>query len=196
MKTNTRFGFSALLLVVAIAMPAFAYEYPHSSDAIRDAYFLARSPDRESARFLSAYTHTVPEFKIESYTSNVIVETPYVQVAEEVRLRINYHAQDAVAEFFDKPKNFRIHMDIYFLRGISDSVKVNLMQNDKEISPRAIHRSSLYPASDEYYTPGTIGEHLEIECDPERIDSSSLTIKISLPDGRKAQTKFDMADLR
>jgi hypothetical protein len=196
MKTNARFGFSAFLLALAIALPAFAYEYPLSSDAIRDAYFLARRPDRESLRFLSAYTHKVPEFKVESYTSNVIVETPYVQVAEEVRLRINYHAQDAVAEFFDKPKNFRIHMDIYFLRGISDSVTVNLMQNGKEISPRAVERSSLYPASDEYYTPGTIGEHLEIECNPEGIDSSVLTIKIGLPDGRKAQTKFDMADLR
>jgi hypothetical protein len=196
MKTKTRFGFSAFLLALAIALPAFAYEYPLSSDSIRDAYFLARRPDRESVRFLSAYTHKVPEFKVESNTSNVIVETPYVQVAEEVRLRINYHAQDAVAEFFDKPKNFRIHMDIYFLRGISDSVTVNLMQNGKEISPRAVERSSLYPASDEYYTPGTIGEHLEIECDPERIESSPLTIKIGLPDGRKAQTKFDMADLR
>jgi hypothetical protein len=196
MKKNTRFGFSAFLLVLAIALPAFAYEYPLSSDAIRDAYFLARSPDGESARFLSAYTHTVPEFKVESFTSNVIVETPYVQVAEEVRLKINYHAQDAVAEFFGKPEDFRIQMDIYFWRAISDSVTVNLMQNEKEISPRAINRSSLYPVSDESYTEGSIGEHLEIECNPERIDSSVLTIKVGLPDGRRAQTKFDMTELR
>jgi hypothetical protein len=196
MNTNARFGFSAFLLVLAIALPAFAYEYPLSSEAIRDAYFLATRPGHESAQFISLYTHTLPEFKVGSYTTIVTIETPYLQVAEQVRLKINYHAQDAVAEFFGKAQDFRIQMDIYFWRSISDSVKVNLIQNDKEVVPRSIKRSSIYPMADEYYQGGSIGEHLEIECAPEKIESSVLTIKLVLPDGRKTQTKFDLADLR
>ena len=196
MKTNIRFGLCAFMLVLMVALSAFAYEYPLSADAIREAYFLATRPGHESAQFVSLYTHTLPEFKVGSYTSIVTIETPYLQVAEQVRTKINYHAQDAVAEFFDKPAGFRIQMDINYWRSISDSVKVNLIQNDKEIIPRAIKRSPLYPMADEFYTGGSIGEHLEIECVPEKIDSSVLTIKLFLPDGRKAQTEFDLGELR
>jgi hypothetical protein len=68
-------------------------------------------------------------------------------------------------------------MDINFWRSISDSVQVNLIQNDKEVIPWSIKRSSIYPVADEYYQGGSIGEHLGIECAPEKIDSSVLTIK-------------------
>jgi hypothetical protein len=40
MKTDARFGLSALVVVLAIALPAMGYEFPLSSDAIREAYFL------------------------------------------------------------------------------------------------------------------------------------------------------------
>ena len=196
MKANIRFTLCAFVLVLIVAVSAFAYEYPLSADAIRHAYFLATRPGHESAQFISLYTHTLPELKVVPYTSVVTIETPCLQVAEQVRLRINYHAQDAAAEFLDKTTDFRIQMDIYFWRAISDSVKVNLIQNDKEIIPRAFKRSALYPMADEFYTGGSIGEHLEIECVPEKIDSSILTIKLDLPDGRKIQTKFDLAELR
>jgi hypothetical protein len=196
MKTNIRFALCAFVLVLVVAMSAFAYEYPLSADAIRDAYFLATRPGHESAQFISPYTRTLPELKVGSYTSIITVETPYLQVAEQVRPKINYHAQDAVAEFYGKSADFRIQMDIYFWRAISDLVEVNLIQNDKEIIPRAVKRSSLYPMADEFYTGGSIGEHLEIECAPEKIDSSVVTIKLGLPDGRKAQTKFDLGELR
>lgn len=196
MSTNTRFALSAFFLILAVALPALAYEYPLSTDAIRDAYFLARSPDHVNVNFLSRYSHTLPEFIAGPYTSIVTIETPYVQVAEEVRLKVNYHAQDAVEEFSDKPADFRIQMDINYSRSISDSAKVILIQNDKEIIPLSIKRSSIYPMEDEYNHAGSIGEHLELECSPEKVDSSALTVKIILPDGRKAQTKFDLAELR
>jgi hypothetical protein len=196
MKTNTRFELSAFLLILAVALPAFAYEYPLSPDAIRDAYFLARNPDHVNVNFLARYSHTLPEFIAGPYTSIVTIETPYVQVAEEVRLKVNYHAQDAVEEFFDKPAHFLIQMDINYWRGISDLAKVTLIQGDKEIIPLSIKRSSIYPMEDEYYRAGSIGEHLEIRCSPEKVDSSALTVKVVLPDGRKAQTKFDLSDLR
>lgn len=196
MNTIFRFGFSAFLVLLVIALPALAYEYPLSADAIRDAYFLATRPGHESAQFISLYTHTIPEFKVGSYTSVVTIETPYLPVAEQVRPKINYHAQDAVAEFLGKSADFRVQMDINLWRSISDSVKVKLIQNDREVIPRAIKRSSLYPMADEFHSGGSIGEHLEIECAPEKIDSSALTIKLVLPDGRKAQTKFDLAELR
>lgn len=196
MKRNLRSGLCAFVFAILIAMPVLAYEYPLSADAIRDAYFLATRAGHESAQFVSLYTHTVPKLKVGSYTSIVTIETPYLQVAELVRPKINYHAQDAVADFFGKEQDFRIQMDIYFFRSISESVKVDLIQNDKEVIPRAIMRSSIYPMEDEYYQGGSIGEHLEIECAPEKIDSSVLTIKFVLPDRRNAQTKFDLAGLR
>jgi hypothetical protein len=58
MKTKTRFGFSAFLLALAIALPAFAYEYPLSSDAIREAYFLGSGQKGKDASFYAQYSQS------------------------------------------------------------------------------------------------------------------------------------------
>jgi hypothetical protein len=92
MKTNIRFGLCTFVLALVVALPGLAYYYPLSADAIREAYFLATRPGRESAQFASLYIHTIPELRVGSYTSIVTIEAPYLQVAEQVRSKINYHA--------------------------------------------------------------------------------------------------------
>jgi hypothetical protein len=196
MKRNTRFGFSAFLIAFAVALPAFAYEYPLSEEAIRDAYFVGTRPNRASTDYLEQYTHVIPKLNVGSYRTVVTIETPYVQVANHARKAQNYHAQDAVEEFRDKPLEFRVVMDIYFWRGVSESAKIALVQNKKEITPLSVERSPLYPASDEYYNGGSIGEHVELNCGPETIDSSILTIRIETPASKLFKTEFDLAEVR
>jgi hypothetical protein len=52
MKPTQRFGLS-VLLVVAIGLPVFAYEYPLSSTSIRDAYILGNRKDEHTAEFFA-----------------------------------------------------------------------------------------------------------------------------------------------
>ncbi|MGA8012997.1 MAG: hypothetical protein WB949_11280, partial [Candidatus Acidiferrales bacterium] len=60
MKPILRWGLSILLLAVLIANPALAYNYPLSSEAIREAYFLAKASFDKRQAFFEPYRHNLP----------------------------------------------------------------------------------------------------------------------------------------
>jgi len=72
--------FLVLILSLAVALPAAAYDYPLSSTAIRDAYFLGTRQGGLTPQFLAAYSHFVSELHQGSCTSEIRLETPFLQV--------------------------------------------------------------------------------------------------------------------
>lgn len=212
MKTNTRFGLPAFLLILAVALPALAYEYPLSADAIRDAYFLGSGQKGKDPDLYAQYSQSLGDPKNDPPGSFITLDTPYLQIAEHSRDTANYHAQDAEKEFFEKPMEFLVTLDAYYkpvnpaasdiskpaadapdsLRG----VKIKLMQHKKEISWRIVESWPDYPFQNAQTLAKRDGEHVEIACDAAKIDSSVLTIKIDLPDGQHFAPDFDLAEIK
>jgi hypothetical protein len=194
---------AALLKIVSaalgslLAVPAGAYDFPLTSSAIRDAYFLANREGGLGDQFLANYRHTIPEMHVAEFTSFVRIETPFAQVALHSSRTMNYSAQDAVREFSGKPMPFRIHMEInYKPDAPPDAIKIKLVQGKKEIVPDSVKRSPFYPPTDVHTRLPSIGEILDLELKPEKMDSSSLTIQIDTPDGQHAECVFEMQAIR
>ena len=203
MKPFTSLGLQALLVLAALALPAFAYEYPLSSEAIREAYLFGKGPDSAGSDFLASYAHTLPKLKIGPYTSIVRIETPYSQIAEHARETQNYDSQDAVKDFLNKPAVFRVYLDICFRYpdpslGTSEAgeVRIKLTQDDKEIVPKSVERSQYYPFQDAGAFIPSIGEHVQMAFGAEKIESSPLMIEMDTPNGHHVETTFDLTTLR
>jgi hypothetical protein len=187
----------AIILSVAAAPPAPAYDYPLTSTAIRDAYFLGIRQGGLGTEFLAEYQRTIPELRVGDFTSFARIETPFVQVAVRSSRKLNYSAQDAVEEFRDKPLPFRIHLEICYMPDAPpDALKITLIQNRKEIVPDSLERSAFYAPTDVYTRLPSIGEIVDVRMDAAKIDSSSLTIQIDTPNDQQVKAEIDLRSLR
>jgi hypothetical protein len=188
----------AVLLAFALAIPAEAYDFPLTESAVRDAYFLGNRQTSLGTKFLAEYTHEIPKLNLGSYRSFASIETPFTQVAILSSKKLNYSAQDAVKEFVGKPLAFRIHLEIcYMLDAPPDGLQVRVLQKKKDLVPDSSERALFFPASDKYAgPPPSIGETMDFEFSPDKIDSSTLSILIDTPDGQHAETEFDLQALR
>ena len=187
----------AMILSLAAALPAAAYDYPLTSTAIRDAYFLGRRQGGWGTEFLAEYQRSIPSLRVEQFISFARIETPFVQVAVQSSRKLNYGAQDALEDFRDKPLDFRIHFEICYMPDAPpDAVKIRLIQNRKEIVPDSLERSAFYAPTDVYTRLPSIGEIVDMKVSPAKIDSSSLTIQIDTPNDQHAQVEFDLQGLR
>jgi len=202
MKMNRRSLFWAAVVATAVAAPALAYEYPLSSQAIREAYLLGTGPKANEADFYAGYWRTLPIPKDGPPVSLLTVDTPYLQVAEHSRDTANYSAQQAVRDFLGKPARFRVFLDIYFgMPTGSDpskagDVKIKLSQHGKELIADSVERWQL----NVYHDPATwresVGQHVQVGINAGKIDSSVLSIEVETPDGRQDETSFDLAKLK
>jgi len=207
MKPTQRFGLS-VLLIVAIALPGFAYEYPLSSTSIRDAYILGNRKDEHTAQFFAQYTHHFPIAKTGPYVDEIGLDTPFSQVVERSGTAANYHAQEAEEEFLDKPMIFRVHVQIFeapvfspnsvfaYVPDYWKDFKIQFMQ-DKEIPSKSVHASLLYPPTD--IGDGItlpIGVRVEFDYDAAQIDDAPATVKVTTPDGQEIESTFNLDRLR
>ena len=187
----------AMVLSLAVAMPAGAYDYPLSSTAIRDAYFLGRRQGGLGREFLAEYRRSIPNLRVEQFISFAQIETPFVQVAVQSSRKLNYSAQDALEDFRDKPLDFRIHLEICYMPDAPpDAIKIKLIQNRKEIVPNSLERSAFYPPTDVYTRLPSIGEIVDMKVSPANIDSSLLTIQIDTPNDQHVKVELDLQSLR
>jgi hypothetical protein len=214
----TKRALSSAILILAfalgIAITAAAFDYPLSSTAIRDAYFLGNRNDEQTADYLSKYAHRFPMPKSGPYVQEISLETPFTQVVRHSQTTWNYHAPSAVEEFQGKPLPFRVHVDIVLTPSYSpipetpganlyqwvpdfwNDFKVQFIQDKKEIPSRTIRGGPVYAYEDfgmPYYVTGA---RIELEYDPEKIESDPVDIDVLTPDGQKIETTFDLARLR
>jgi hypothetical protein len=191
-------GISALFLSLILAWPGFAYDYPLTSNAIRDAYFLGRRQGGISPELLKQYSRSVAELHQGNCTSEVRIDTPFLQIAESVSSLPNYSAQDAQKDFSGRTMALRIFLDICYMRQAPppNSVKITFVQNKKEVLPDSDVRSTYAERFSETSFLLPNGERAKLEFDPRRLDSSTLTIRIDAPNGQHAETQFDMQSIR
>ena len=188
----------AFILSLVVTLHATAYDYPLSSTAIRDAYFLGRREGGLTPRVLASYSHFVPELHQGSCTSEIRLETPFLQVVSYASEVPNYSSQDAVKDFYDKPMKFRMFLNLCYMRLAPppDSVKIKVIQNKKEIEPEADTRRAYAEPIDELFTLPPNGEKVELEFDAGRIDSSTIIIALDTPNDQHVKVELDLQGLR
>src|SRR5579864_8783883 len=186
------------VLSLAVAMPAAAYDYPLSSNAISDAYFLGVRQSGLTPAILAPYSRFVPELHQGSCTSEIRLETPFLQIVAYAGGVPNYSSQDAVKDFYDRPMKFRMFLNICYMRLAPppNSVKIKVVQKKKEIEPEADTRLAYAEPIDELSTLPPNGEKVELEFEAGRIDSSTITIAIDTPNDQHVKVELDLQDLR
>ncbi|HKI12903.1 MAG TPA: hypothetical protein VKA02_12360 [Candidatus Acidoferrum sp.] len=185
-------------LGLLLAMPVGAYDFPLTSSAIRDAYFLGIRQGSLDAQFRAKYERAVPELKQGNCTTQIRIETPFLQVAESLSTMPNYSAQDAVKAFYEKPMVSRIFLDICYMREAPppNSVRIRVLQSKKVVAPASDTRTAFAErfTEESFLLPN--GEKAVLEFNPQKIDSSTLTIWMDTPDGQHAECVFDMQAIR
>jgi hypothetical protein len=209
MNTKLHLGIFTFFVLLAIALPALAYDYPLSDEGVREAYMLGKSDGAKRDAFFANYTQHPPLPKTGPYIEMVQLETPFAVVVEHCAAAINYHAPDAAEEFVGKPGVFRVHVEIDLtesygaLVSSEDGVahlrspdfwrdfKIRLIQG-KEIYARTVNGNPLYSYGDEVLT----GAEVDLEYDAAKIKSDDATIEVVAPDGDDVMANFDLATLR
>jgi|SRR5882724_852344 len=187
---------TATLLILVLVAPIRAYDAQLSESTIRDAYFLGIRQGGLPTGLLAKYAHSIPDLKEGTCTSEVRLETPFLQVAEYAGKVPNYSAQDAVKHFRDMSLPLRIHLDIcYRQNALLNALRLKIVQNKKELLPTSTANSPYCEPTDNGCLPPN-GERIDLEFDPAKIDSSDLTIFIDTPDNQHATTSFDLSSLR
>ena len=191
-------GIAAIFLSLAVSLPAGAYDYPLTSSAIRDAYFLGTRQGGLLPEFLNQYSLPVRELREGSCTSAIRLETPFLQIVQYIGGVPNYSSQDAVKDFYEKPMKFRIFLNICYMRGAPppNSIKIKVLQNKKVILPDLDTRSAYAEPIDENAALPPNGEKVQLEFDAAKLDSSTLTVRIDTPDDQHASIDFDLQTLR
>jgi len=193
-----RFQLFAVVLGLLLALPAGAYDFPLSANAIRDAYFLGMRQGSLDAQFRAKYARAVPELKQGNCTTQIRIETPFLQVAQSLSTMPNYSSQDAVKAFYEKPMVLRIFLDICYMREAPppNSVRIRVLQNKKVLVPGADTRTAFAErfTEESFLLPN--GEKAVLEFNPQKIDSSTLTVQIDTPDGQHAECVFEMQAMR
>jgi hypothetical protein len=208
MNTILRSALAVLLTGAAVATPVSALDYPLSSEAIREAYFLGSGDPDKLAFFMEKYTkrYPIPKLPSRGYVALIQFETPYLLVAEHVSQNVSgYHAPDAVQEFLGKPAICRIRVEVYWGYNAAPSVNglnthyptdytVQVRQNDKEIPLKSKWTQSLYSVSS---SPVEVGIAFNNEYDADKINSDAeATVQVRTPDGNTIVDTFDLGSLR
>ena len=198
-----RFRIRALILTLAVVPAALAYEYPLSETTIREAYFRGSGPKGTETDFYTRYIHNLPIPRTAPPVSYISLDTPYLQIAEHSRDTANYDAQDAVREFLNKPLRLRVFTEVYYRPKQRDpsgegshDIKVRLVQHDREVSTEVADRWDLNTFRDAATSEESVGQHVELTCSADKVDSSPLTVEVDTPDGQHAETTFDLDEIK
>ena len=196
---------SALLAASALATAVLAFSNPLSPEDVREAYFLATGDATKREDFFAKYTHVLPVPQTGPNIQSIEVETPFACVVNDIVLtKINYHEPDAQEDYFGKPGQFRIRVQIYFtptwptaapsqLGRFWDDFHIHLKQGN-EIASRSEIGTPIY--SDQTLS-GYTGATVEADYNVNRIKTGPVTVQVTGPEGVvRAETSFDLDGLR
>lgn len=209
MRSHTRPTLGIALAAVFAAQTTFAFEYPLSPEAIREAYFLVIASQDKQTEFFQKYKHYLPKPESGPYVSLIDVKTPFGCLVDELATRgPNYHADDAEKDYLGKPGCFRVHVGINFTQdypppGFSKAALPDLwkkfevhLKQRAEVEPQSIHGEPIY-YSDDSGAYGVIGANINLEYNLKKIDAGGLTtIDVDTPDGQVIETTFNLSQLR
>jgi hypothetical protein len=219
MKPAARSGLVVLLgtfvVLMLIAFPALAYQYPLSTSDIRNAYLLGYAKDLSTANFFAPYARQFPVPESSPYIATITLKTPYGQLVELGQSALNADVQGAEEEYATRKLPFLVQVGVVDLTATypgaptSDTAApgvplpdfqrdfpARLVQDGQEIAVQSTQVYLLY--SDSAFNTYTVsGATIEYRYDPEKIDSDDeVTFEVRTPDDQDVETTFDLGHLR
>ena len=219
MKPAARSGLAILLgtlvILMLIALPALAYQYPLSSSDIRNAYLLGYAKDLNTTNFFAPYARQFPMPESGPHIATITLKTPYGQLVELGQSALNADVQGAEEEYANRKLPFLVQVGVdlvptYPGPSPSDSTAphgvplpdfqrdfpTRLVQDGQEIAVESAQVYLLY--SDTFAnTYGVSGAIIEYRYDPEKIDpDDEVTFEVHTPDDQQVEATFDLGRLR
>jgi len=205
-----RFGTFAIVLI--IALPALAYQYPLSSSDIRNAYLLGYAKDLSTTNFFAPYARQFPTPESGRYVATITLKTPYGQLVELGESAVNADVQGAEEEYARRNLPFLVQVGVVDLTatypGASPSdtaapgaplpdfqrdFPARLVQDSQEIAVESTQVYLLYSES----AINTYSAIIEFRYDPEMIDpDDEMTFEVRTPDDQQVEATFDLGRLR
>src|SRR5580658_9621237 len=116
MKPAARSGLVVLLgtfvVLMLIAFPALAYQYPLSTSDIRNAYLLGYAKDLSTANFFAPYARQFPVPESGPYIATITLKTPYGQLVELGQSALNADVQGAEEEYATRKLPFLVQVGV------------------------------------------------------------------------------------
>jgi len=216
MVTNqyTRLGMALALAALLAALPVRAFDYPLSSEAIREAYFLGKADPQKRVEFLAPYTQTPPMPETGPHVASISFETPFVVIVERMAKAPNATTGDAEQEFLGKPGMLRMRVEIdlttsysWILSASSSGTRlrsgdfwkdftIRLTQDGKEIAARSVHGVPLYTFASSDTSSQLRGAAVTLTYNAARISSEPADVHVLTPDGQDVTATFDLGRLR
>src|SRR5277367_1542240 len=218
MKAKPRPGFvgflAAVAVVLVVALPCLAYQYPLSSTDVRNAYLTGTRKDWVTNNFLLQYSQALAAPATGPHVVEISIDTPYSQVVRLGQAAQNPDSQQAVQDFTKQTFQFivRVEVDetatypnppvvnptigILPLPNFEKDFKIQMTQQDKAIDPVSTQVGLLYSyeVSD---TPEVYGAVIELRYDNQAIDQfGDVTIKVRTIDGQKVKSTFSLAGIK
>jgi len=212
MKPNACLAPTITLIILAVAFPALAFEYPLSSTSVRKAYFQGAHADAKLDEFLRRYTANPPMPKTGQFHISMIrMQTPYEQVVERVMQNFNYDEQSAQRDFTEKPVAFRVRVEIhttpsykgrpyegvgaYLVKPSYSWTEFNFkFSQQKEIPRKDASGTQICLGGPD----GCVfsGWYVDLAYDIDEVKSAPAEFKVAEPDGETVEADFDLDTLQ
>lgn len=193
------------LLASMIAQPALAYEYPLSSTAIREAYFLATGDQDKRVMYGEKYIKRYPVPKSGDYVGLIDFETPYMVVAQEIAAKGgNYHAPDAVKDFTGKPEVCRMRVEVYWGLNSVSAVTGRPSPDQTDYNVRVTQDGKDIPLKVKWTEPLVVSASASVEVgiafyqefDADNVRSGLATVEVSGATRTILTEAFDLDSVR
>lgn len=212
MRNRARFAFIVTVLSVGVVLPALAFEWPLSSEGIREAYFLGKASSDKRAAVFERYTMR-PSMPKTGPRVTILFETPFLVIAENISQQVsNYFSPDALQEYVDKPVVFRVRTEIDVPSSLStgqmlpspkdspSDYTIRLLQDhdqdrDNELPAESVRSRPLYICSEDGGCV-FVGWKIEAEYDPAKIESVPTKVQVLMPGDQRVEATFDLSTLR
>jgi hypothetical protein len=210
----------AMALALLLALPALAFNFPLSDEAIREAYFLGQRRDQSMTEFLARYKRTLPVPDSGPQIASIEFLTPFASLILVSSQRINYSAQQAALDHRTQEDHvaITIHVQLtksygafvaaptgprsgsptgYTLRSPDfwKDIDVQVVMNDKTLEPTGFTGEPNYLCGEEGGCV-LIGATLHLELPAKAFTSDSAIVQIAPPEGPDVSVGFDLAALR
>lgn len=212
-----RFLVGVLLVGLAVALAASAYENPLRDYSLREAYFLGRRKDEKTAQFLAQYVKRLPVPKQGPHVAEIELRTPYEQVVLRARNAPDgYSSQQATQEYRKQGDRVVLRVLIYLTPTYPAHTPIGPVQSEpvlvrpedfwrdfdirlfqeNEVSPRDVRGRPIYTYP-EFGLPGLVGAEVELEFEADDLaPSEPARVEILTPDGQRISALFDLEKLR
>jgi hypothetical protein len=217
MKPAARSGvvvlFLTFVIVLLIALPALAYQYPLSSSDIRNAYLLGYAKDQNTTSFFAQYVTQLPMPETGPHVATIALKTPYAQVVELGQSAVNADVQGAEEELANTKFPLLVSVGIDLTPTYPDppitnpasgspvpdfeqDFSIELFQDGAKINAQSTRVNLLYSegVGNTYEVSGAI---IVLRFDPEKVNPDhEVIVKVHTPDDRHVKATFDLGHLR